>query len=68
MVKWSPGLFPGIKWPGYDINHSLSPTATVKERVALCLYSPLGLHVLFEKEIYFFIYFLQTQSRYTAYL
>jgi hypothetical protein len=37
--------FPGVKRPGRDVNHPLSPSAKVKERVEL--YSPLGFHGLF---------------------
>jgi hypothetical protein len=32
--------FPRIKRPGRDVNHSPTSSAEVKERIALCLYSP----------------------------
>ena len=34
--------FPGVKWPGRDVNHPPLSTADVKERVELYLYSPSG--------------------------
>jgi len=33
--------FPGVKRPGHGIDHPLPPSAKVKERVELYLYSPL---------------------------
>ena len=35
------GSFPGIKRPGRDVDHPPPSSAEVKERVELCLYSPL---------------------------
>jgi hypothetical protein len=35
------GSSPGVKQPGHSINHSFPPTAEVKERVELYVYSPL---------------------------
>jgi hypothetical protein len=32
--------FPGVKWPGYNVDHPPPPTAEVKERVELYLYLP----------------------------
>ena len=36
--------FPGVKRPGRGADHPLPPSAEVKGRVELYLYSPLGLH------------------------
>ena len=36
------GSSPGVKQPGRSINHSLPPTAKVKERVKFYVYSPSG--------------------------
>ena len=36
------GSFPGVKWPGRGIDHPPRPSAEVKERVKLYLYSPFG--------------------------
>ena len=36
------GSFPGVKWPGRGVDHSLPSSAEVKERVELYLYSPSG--------------------------
>ena len=36
------GSFPGVKWSGRGVDHPFPPSAEVKERVALYLYSPLG--------------------------
>jgi hypothetical protein len=36
------GYFPGVKRPGYDIDHPSPPSVKVKERVELYLYSPFG--------------------------
>jgi hypothetical protein len=33
------GSFPGVKWPGYGVNHSPPYRAEVKERVQLYIYS-----------------------------
>ena len=38
-VKWVPGILPGVKRPGRGVNHPLPPSAEVKERVELHLYS-----------------------------
>jgi len=35
------GAFPGVKWPGHGVDHP-PPSAEVKERVELCLYSTFG--------------------------
>jgi hypothetical protein len=40
-VQLVPGLFPGVKRPGRDVNHPPSSSDDVKERVWLHLYSPL---------------------------
>jgi len=37
------GSFPGVKRPGRGVDHPSTSRAEVKERVALYLYSPLGL-------------------------
>jgi hypothetical protein len=36
------GPFPGLRWPGYGIDHPLSSCAEVKERAELFLHSPFG--------------------------
>jgi len=36
------GPFPGVKWPGLGIDHPLSSSTEVKERVKLYLYSQFG--------------------------
>jgi hypothetical protein len=36
------GSFPGVKWPGRDVDHLPPSSAEVKERVELYLYSPSG--------------------------
>jgi hypothetical protein len=36
------GSFPGVKRPGRGVDHPLSSSARVKERVELYLYSPSG--------------------------
>jgi hypothetical protein len=36
------GSFPGVKKPGRGVDHPLPPSAEVKERVELYLYSPSG--------------------------
>ena len=41
------GSFPGVKRPELSLDHSPLSSATVKERVELYLYSPLGLRGLF---------------------
>ena len=41
------GSFPGLKQPRRDVDHPLLPSAEVKERVELYIYSPPGLHDLF---------------------
>jgi len=38
----STGPFPGVKRPGRGVDHPLSPSAEVKERVELYIYSPFG--------------------------
>jgi hypothetical protein len=38
------------------VDHPLPPTAEVKERVELYLYSPLGLRSLLQGELYLYIY------------
>jgi hypothetical protein len=32
----------GVKWPGCDVDHLLTPSAEVKEIVELYIYSPCG--------------------------
>jgi len=39
--------FPGVNRPGRGVDHPPPSSAEVKERVELCLYSPLGLRDLF---------------------
>jgi len=41
------GYFPGVNWPGRDVDHRLPSSAEVKEKVELYLYSPLGFRGLF---------------------
>jgi len=41
-TQWVPGLFPGAKRPGRDVDHTPPSSAEVKERVELYLYSPFG--------------------------
>jgi len=36
------GSFPGVKRPGFGVDHPLSSSAEVKERVQLHFYSPSG--------------------------
>jgi hypothetical protein len=36
------GSFPGVKWPGRDVDHPNPSSAEVKARVELYLYSPSG--------------------------
>jgi hypothetical protein len=36
-------LFRGVKQPGHGVDHTLSSSADVKERVELYLYSPSGI-------------------------
>jgi len=55
---WGPPLyngyrvsFPGVKRPGRSVDHPPSSSAQFKERVELYLYSPMGLHGLFQGEI-----------------
>jgi hypothetical protein len=36
------GSFPGVKWPGRDVDHPPSFSAELKERLELYLYSPSG--------------------------
>jgi len=47
-VQWVLSLFSqGVKEKNVELNHFLSNSVEVKERVELNLYSPLNLHVLF---------------------
>ena len=41
------GSFPGVKRPGPGVGHPPPPSAEVKERLELYLYSPMGLCGLF---------------------
>jgi hypothetical protein len=41
-VQWVPGLFPVVRRPRCGVDHPPSPSAKVKERVELYLYSPSG--------------------------
>ena len=34
--------FPGVKWPDRGVSHPPTPSAEVKEREELCVYSPSG--------------------------
>jgi len=34
------GFFPGVKWPGCDVDHLPPSSAEVKERIELYIYSP----------------------------
>jgi hypothetical protein len=59
------GSSPGVKQPGRSINHSLPPTADVKERVELYVYSPLWtfmscslLYFIVWKKVYIFKNFM----------
>ena len=36
------GSSPGIKWPGHGVDHPPPPSAKVKERVEIYIYSPSG--------------------------
>ena len=40
--KMGTGSFPGVKLPGRGVNHPPPPSAEVKERVELYIYSPFG--------------------------
>ena len=46
------GSFPWVKRPGLGVGHPPPPNAEVKERVQLCLFSPLGLRGLFQGELF----------------
>ena len=48
--------FPGLKRPGRGVDHPSPSSVEVKERVELHLYSLLGLRVLFESDLYFYLY------------
>ena len=41
-VQWVPGISRGLKRPGCGLDYPPPPTAEVKERVDLYLYSPFG--------------------------
>lgn len=46
-----------VRWPGCGTDHPHPSTAEVKERVELWIFSPLGLHDLFQSEIYLYLQF-----------
>jgi hypothetical protein len=50
------GSFPGVKWPGRDVDHPPPFRAEVKDRAELYLYSPLGLRVLLQGDLYLYVY------------
>jgi hypothetical protein len=50
------GPFLTVKRPGRGVDHPPLSSAEVKERVELYLYSPSGLHVLFQGDLYFYLY------------
>ena len=59
-VKWLPGL-PGVKMPWRGIDHLSPSRVEVKERVDINLFSRLGLHGMFQGELYlcmFKLYFI----------
>jgi hypothetical protein len=41
-IKWVPGPFPGVKWPGCGVDHPPQSSTEVKERVEVYLCSPSG--------------------------
>jgi hypothetical protein len=45
-------FFPGVKWPGRDVEHSPLSSVEVKERMELYATPPLGLHGLLWGELY----------------
>ena len=47
-VQWVLGHSRWVKWAGHSVDHPHPSSATVKERLELYLYSPLGLHGLFQ--------------------
>ena len=49
--------FPEVKRPEPGLNHPLPPSAEVKERVQLYLYS-LGLHGLLQGDVYLYPYLI----------
>jgi hypothetical protein len=55
-IQWVPGLFPGGKVAGAWRWPTTSSSAEVKERVQLYSSPPLGLHGLFEGELYLYLY------------
>jgi len=54
-VKWVPGLFPGGKGTGCDVDHPHIFNAKFKERVQLYHYFPLDFHGLFCGAMYLFM-------------
>ena len=40
LIHWVHGLFPGVKWPGRGVDHPITSSTEVKERVELYLNSP----------------------------
>jgi hypothetical protein len=53
-VQGVPGLFAAVKRPVRDVDHPPPFSVDIEERVALCLYSPLGLSGLLRVEVYLF--------------
>ena len=48
--------FQGVKWPERGVDQPPTPSAEVKERVELYIYSPLVLRGLFQSELYLYFY------------
>ena len=61
-VQWVPDLCRGLKRPGRDVDHPSPPSAEVKERVELYVYSPVGIRGLFCGELYFYLYFIMHKT------
>ena len=57
------GSFPGVKRPGYGVDHPSPSSAEVKERVELYSTPSLGLRGLFLGERYLYLTFTDTNVR-----